>query len=470
MSQDAEPDGDARRDRRGVLLALAGVAVLLGALYVAGYFLVGNRIPTGVEVVDVDIGGMSPAEAEATLRRELAPRADDPLHLSHDEQVYRVDPRQAGLSFDVAETVAQVGAQRTWDPRQMVQVLVGSNDVDPVVDVDAAALTAAVDSLRREVEVDPTEAAVSFTASGSPRVTRPQAGLAIDGEELEDALVAAYLRDPAPVEIPTKNVKPQVGEDDVRRALREVARPAMSAPVTLAVPGPDVPLPVSAYAPALTLRVSGGELTPTLDEDRLEDRLDPVMAQLGSEPRDASVVLRGGGPVVLPDQPGVRLDAADVTDALLSVLTETGRDRRIKVGTAIAQADFTTADARALKIREPVSSFVTYYEPATYRNINQSRAAELISGTVLKPGDTFSFNGTVGKRTRASGFVTWFVINEGVLAAGVGGGVAQVAATTFNAASTAGMEAAERTPHSYYSSPSPTGRASPPTWTTINMQ
>ena len=52
----------------------------------------------------------------------------------------------------------------------------------------------------------------------------------------------------------------------------------------------------------------------------------------------------------------------------------------------MAQADFTTKEAKELEITEVVSDFVTYYPPATYRDINQGRAAELINGTILEAG------------------------------------------------------------------------------------
>ena len=94
---------------------------------------------------------------------------------------------------------------------------------------------------------------------------------------------------------------------------------------------------------------------------------------------------------------------------------------------------------RKLGIPEEVSEFTTYYPHADYRNVNIGRAAELIDGTVLEPGETFSLNDTVGERTRANGFTEGFVISDGVFAEELGGGVCQVATTTFNAAFFAGL-------------------------------
>ena len=98
----------------------------------------------------------------------------------------------------------------------------------------------------------------------------------------------------------------------------------------------------------------------------------------------------------------------------------------------MAKPDFTTKEARALRVRERVSTFTTYFPYAEYRNVNIGRAAEIIDGTLLKPGETFSLNDTVGERTEANGFTKGYVINDGILVQDLGGGVSQMATTLFN--------------------------------------
>ena len=116
----------------------------------------------------------------------------------------------------------------------------------------------------------------------------------------------------------------------------------------------------------------------------------------------------------------------------------------------VAKPDFTTQEARDLQIKERVSTFTTYYPYADYRNVNIGRAAELVNGTVLKPGETFSLNDTVGERTRANGFTEGYIIQDGILMHDLGGGVSQMATTTFNAMFFAGLEDVEHKPHSFY--------------------
>src|SRR5699024_11111893 len=120
---------------------------------------------------------------------------------------------------------------------------------------------------------------------------------------------------------------------------------------------------------------------------------------IGRKARDARVRLRNGSPDVVPSRTGIRIDPENVAKKLVDVLAKKGSERVVEVSPEKVKADFTTSEAKDLGITEKVSSFSTQYPHAEYRNVNQSRAAELIDGTVLKPGETFSFNDTVGERT-----------------------------------------------------------------------
>ena len=136
----------------------------------------------------------------------------------------------------------------------------------------------------------------------------------------------------------------------------------------------------------------------------------------------------------------------------------------------VAEPEFTTKDARALKIKEQVSTFTTYYPYADYRNINIGRAAELVNGTVLKPGETFSLNDMVGERTAENGFTEGFIISDGIFKEDLGGGVSQMATTTFNAMFFAGLEDVEHKPHSFYIDRYPVGREATVAWGAVDLR
>ena len=75
-------------------------------------------------------------------------------------------------------------------------------------------------------------------------------------------------------------------------------------------------------------------------------------------------------------------------------------------------------------------------------------ALQLINGTRLAPGETFSFNDTVGKRTTERGFKLATAYSSGEVTEDVGGGICQVSTTLFNAVVKADMQIDERHNHS----------------------
>ncbi len=83
------------------------------------------------------------------------------------------------------------------------------------------------------------------------------------------------------------------------------------------------------------------------------------------------------------------------------------------------------------------------------RNTNLSQACKKINGTILKPGQEFSFNKVVGKRTREAGFKEATVILGGRYEQGLGGGVCQVSGTLYDAVLKSDLKITERHPHAW---------------------
>jgi len=89
-----------------------------------------------------------------------------------------------------------------------------------------------------------------------------------------------------------------------------------------------------------------------------------------------------------------------------------------------------------------------YNEKTKNRTTNLVIATKTIDGTILQPGDTFSFNEAIGKTTWAKGYRPAKIFVKGREAEAMGGGICQVSSTLYNAADYGGMEIIERHPHS----------------------
>lgn len=90
----------------------------------------------------------------------------------------------------------------------------------------------------------------------------------------------------------------------------------------------------------------------------------------------------------------------------------------------------------------------TLPDPILYERHNISRAADLLSGAVVKPGAVFSLNGRIGWRSAQRGFKPGPMYSGGRIVSTVGGGVCKIASVIYNAAILADQEIIERYPHS----------------------
>jgi vancomycin resistance protein YoaR len=90
--------------------------------------------------------------------------------------------------------------------------------------------------------------------------------------------------------------------------------------------------------------------------------------------------------------------------------------------------------------------------------------ADFIDGTVVQPGETFSFNDVVGPRTAERGFLEGQEIIGSLVLPSIGGGVCQTATTLFNDAFELGLPILARTNHNLYLSHYPTGRDATVAW------
>lgn len=97
-----------------------------------------------------------------------------------------------------------------------------------------------------------------------------------------------------------------------------------------------------------------------------------------------------------------------------------------------------------------LSKFSTSFSSSgSSRSTNISLAAQKLDGVVIMPGETFSYNQTVGQRTKAAGFKEATAYSNGQVVQEVGGGICQVSSTLYNAVLYANLEIVERSNHGF---------------------
>ncbi|MFF0367924.1 VanW family protein [Micromonospora sp. NPDC005087] len=445
-----EPEGRRRSPRRLRMLLAAGVTGgVLAAVAGAGAWAYAGDVPRGTSVLGAELGGRSRTDAHRELRAELDRRAAAlaaPLRVSVGERTAEINPTDVGLNVDVEGTVA-AAAEADAHP---VSRLVGSRTVDPVVTVDVDRLDVALRKVLGDQARPMTMPAITYKGT-TPKVVQPKPGLAFDPQRSADAVRAGWLTG-TQVTVPLVESQPATTAEDLDRLVAELAKPAVSAPVTLRTDRGSLKIPPAAIAKGLRFTADkAGKLTPTVDVKRLRSALGDDLDAIEVPPKNATMTISGGRPKVTDGRPGQQLDTATLGRDLLAVLPKP--DGREVTGELKPTPPELTAEKLAgLGIKERVSTFTTRFTGgmASSRSQNIATIAREVDGTVVLPGKTFSLNGHTGERGYAQGYRDAPVILDGKLVPGVGGGTSQFTTTLFNATYYAGLEDVEHKPHSYW--------------------
>ena len=129
------------------------------------------------------------------------------------------------------------------------------------------------------------------------------------------------------------------------------------------------------------------------------------------------------------------IQAVNSGNTAIQLVVETAAPR-------LKASDFTGIDG-------VIGSYPTpYHSYERDRSHNLRVACHALNGTLLRPGEVFSYNKVVGPRDRKSGFRDAKMFVEGRIESGIGGGVCQVSSTIYNAALLANLQMLRRSHHS----------------------
>ena len=292
-------------------------------------------------------------------------------------------------------------------------------------------------------------------------------GRVIDRAGAEAALLAAAAA-PAgtTVELPIDERPPSV-TPEAAKATADRAAALLAAPVEVTAGAGQADLRPADLAPLVRAEAAAGELRLRLDPAGLDRLLRRQAGFAYTEPRDARFQPsrlhrphppRRGRARGHPQEGGHgRAQGAGTAGA--------GNDRSAALPTTATQPELTTKEAKALGVREVMSTFTTTFSAGDAPRVhNISLIAAAVHGSLVRPGQVFSMNAATGQRTAAKGYRTAHVIQNGEIVDGLGGGVCQAGTTMFNTAFFAGLPVVERRNHSLHISHYPMGRDATLNW------
>ncbi len=405
-----------------------------------------------MNVAGADVSGKD-AKGIAVVARERARELlATPLVITRtDAPAFRIAiaRRELGATPRIAAAVNAALEPRTYAGRVLATVgLAPARDVPLTFALRAKRVDALVDRITDRINKDPRAAAVEVSDSDLT-VVPGAAGFGVD----PDALRADIRRLPDKIVLTPGPLPPPVSEAAAERA-RAVALRIVSHPVEVTLDGRGVPIEPEVLRSALRFVRSGTALAVRLDTKTLYDRISSAYATREQPVRNASLRVVGSTVRVVSSRNGRSLNMDAIAAAIVANPDATSVRARFKV----TMPTTTTAQVKAYKVTDLVSEFSTPYNCCEPRVTNIQRAAEILNGTIIPAGHTFSLNDALGQRTTGRGFVLAPQIAAGKLEDAIGGGVSQVATTLYNAAFFAGLQLDAHTPHQFWISRYPKGR------------
>jgi vancomycin resistance protein YoaR len=369
-------------------------------LVVVGCFFLGARarvpdsqIVPGVHVAGLDLGHKQIDEARSALKQWADSRQATvfTLHFTRDTgatKFWKTDARTLGLGIDVDATlddVTRTGRSGLID--QIATLLKGGHTIPvaPHVTVDDARLSAYLHQIARHADRKPINARLSLLRGGGFGLHHERPGFGIDQDAARTAITQAWTR---------------INSADAPAA-------ATATPPAPANPGAPAPSP----------------------DEQTHAKADQAAS---APPHEGSAPAASGTPPADSTASG----ASDLTPPAADVELP-GHPTQPKVTYALLS-----------QIDGELGGFATTYAVGD-RGDNIHLATSHINGTLLLPGDVFSYNRVVGPRVESAGFKQAPVIIHGQLKPGIGGGICQVSSTLFNAVLKSDLKIVQRSHHAF---------------------
>lgn len=426
----AKPKPTKKKKQRNGWIILICILIPLILLGVTGYFFLmyepdDHLILNNVSIAGVDVGGMTQEQAVTAVQNAVTEKYNtQPMVVTIVDEQLELTPDLTGFSLDIPAAVEQAyGLGRTGSKvqRKEEQLLAATKgivtDIAPYLSVNETAILAQLDTMQIASSAELVE------------TTWEVAGEAPDLHANE-----------APTQLQTLVVT--VGSPSYQFSREDILAQiidgyvsgnfAITCDCNITEPAK---LDVSAIYEAYAVEVADAQL----DKETFE---------------------------VTPHSYGYYFNLEEVMVAL----EEAEYGQTLEFPFQLTNPTVYEQDLSSLLFRDVLSSYNSFQASASDRATNMKIACESINGTVLLPGEVFSFNGTVGERTKAKGYKPAATYEGGKTVMTYGGGICQPSSTIYYCALLADMEIVERDCHSYPSVYVPWGMDATVYWGTLDFK
>lgn len=375
-----------------ILIGIIIIILLLAVLIFTGYNAINQNIISGVHILGLDVSNMSKSDARYQLDNLISNKLPQEIKVKHGEFESTISLEQISTEFDTKDAVNKaynVGRQGNIFQNNfyVLSTMFGKVDIQPNVKLDKEQLSKNLDEMSAQLPDKVIES--SYYIEGNNLIITPgKQGNVIDTK--------------TSIEI-------------IRNTISNLSN--LDQPIELAVK-PQEPEKID---------------------------IEKIHTEIYKEPKDAYYTQNPFS--VYPSENG--LDFKISLEEAKNILgDQTAEEYAIPIKTLYPKVTTNMIGSEAFP--DLLSNFSTYYSASNVnRTTNLRLAANKINGTVLMPGETFSYNKVVGARTIAAGYKEAPIYVSGEVVDGLGGGICQITSTLYNAVVLANLDIVERTNHQF---------------------
>lgn len=375
------------------LLVVIFIAILLVVFSIFTiYNTFNSNIISGVSIKGIDVSGLSVSDAKYQLDNYLKTKLPEEIKLKHGDFETTISLSQMDISFDTksaTNSAQQIGREGNIfeNNLQILSIMFGKVNIEPNVTFNKELLTKNLEDISSQLPDAVTQSSY-YIEDDELIVTSGNEGNIVDVNATIEAIKSSISTFSAlnnPIEIAVKTKQPD--EINVEQIYNEV-------------------------------------------------RKEPVDAYYTKEPFE-----------IHPSENGIDFKVS-LEEAKAIISSEKKEEYTIPLN--IIYPNVTTNMIGTEAFPDLLSTFSTNYAASNRnRTTNLILASNKINGTVLMPGETFSYNKVVGARTISAGYKEAPIYVQGRVEDGLGGGICQITSTLYNAVVYANLEVTQRTNHQF---------------------
>jgi len=481
------------RKRLTLFIAVPLMLLLLPlSIYFVDTAAASDQVSRNVSIEGQDVSGYTEEEAAAVADDYAEDLTTNSVTVSVNGTTFVLDPATVGTQFDTQAAVTRAMEANKNGLTGWLRAFSSEVDVPVEGSIDEAMVEEQITEWENESIEDPAFEGSIAVQGQSVTFEYPHSGPAVDRSVSYGLIADAIMIGSTDViDLPLIVAQPTLTEADIDAGV-ERAELIIDRGVTLTNDEYGFEFVVNSFSTALALEVGVVKsdpvtiqyalnhevISPLVKIQRARFEIEPIDAywdiievddheewpenyEITDSPQEDVEGLPEDDVITLvPSKMGTLLDVAEVTAAVEAAALGDGTGELILEQTA--EPAFSTEDALAYGDLYEVSEFTTY-KPGTNRAHNIDLMADTIDGHIVWPGEQFSINEFIGRRTLDKGYRYDCAIVGGELSCeedpvNVGGGVSQFGTTIFNAIFFGCYEDVVHQPHSIYFSKYPEGR------------